>query len=439
MAAGLVSTARMIALDIAAQQSLISVASAGFGPSKKAEYVKVLRFLAENSGRDRRRERTRDIRLVLPEDYGVDLSTYLKRIQHLLDKFFDSPAGQQHERRIQVVIGRPGEHHPDLYDLRFPLNTNSLVKRFWIMDATAETYIVYGLPMFVRDSDPITFRRIADRNLEAEEPPGTDVRFPFVAHGDLLAAVALTELFTSQHVPVRLGAFKAQHTVKNLLKETPRNSDAVILGSVRVSGILEEYQSTHVLEPSDGQPARYLPFRLRIHDVVRMDDHGQAVGEPFAEETGLPRNRRARSDHSPAGETRRVGCHAHRVQSRHGRLSRSAGAYGLGSPAAALRSSSPAAVGEGASPRLPDPPEDRGPERRDKGNDRHGRRRLGTRRSGRGGFTDRLRMVVVLGDRLRSGADVADQPHYGTRPRIERFGSAVSAAGRAPSSEPRQT
>jgi hypothetical protein len=277
----------MIPLDIAAQQSLISAASAGFGPSKKAEYVKVLRFLAENSGRDRRRERTRGIRLVLPEDYGVDLSTYLKRIQHLLDKFFDSPPGQQHEHRIRIVIGRPGEHHPDLYDLRFPLNTNSLVKRFWVMDATAETFIVYGLPLFVRESGPVTFRRIADRNLEAKEPPGTDVRFPFVAHGDLLAAVALTELFTSQHVAVRLGAFKAQHTVKHLLKETPRSSDAVILGSVRVSGILEEYQSTHVLEASDGQPARYLPFRLRIHDVVRMDDDGHEVGEPYAEETGL--------------------------------------------------------------------------------------------------------------------------------------------------------
>jgi len=285
---------------------IASAAASDAFPSKdKPLHRKVLEHLAEHSSPQDRSQRTERFleEKFLPAGYGGKVPTFISRLAHALETYFASEEGQRHPYRIEILRGK-GVPPSERYAVRFSVNPNGLLRLFWrpYLDVRAVTFIAYGVPLFFRSADQTVFLRQADINVPGDAPPEKvgEICWPFVAHGDLLAANEVNRWLASQGVMVNFASFKADDGFRTLGHSTSNDANVVVLGSTRVNGILQEYQRLEIGGPKQS-PSLYLPFRLRLYDVVRVDENEQPVGNPYAEEHG------ARTSSVPVVITRRPG------------------------------------------------------------------------------------------------------------------------------------
>jgi hypothetical protein len=249
---------------------------------------RILEHLAEHSYREQRAVRTERYlaETFFPADYGGKIAMYVLRLGNRLARYFASDAGLQQPYQMELVRGRhvdPGER----YAIRFVLNGAALLQSFWDphLDRRVRTLVSYGVPLFVRKEDHSVFTRRVTMNIPSDAggaEDGGEICWPFVAHGDLLAAVELDRWLTARNIPTSLGAFKADDGLQMLGNLTASDLNVIALGSTRVNGILEQYQRL-VLRAKRGAEPRYLPFRLRMFDVVRVDHDEHSVAT-FVEE-----------------------------------------------------------------------------------------------------------------------------------------------------------
>jgi len=272
------------------KKSLIAAvtSSDAFHSHNRILHRELLEHLATHSSRQDRHLRTEEyLKKFFHPGYSGKVSMFLLRLAQTLSDYFDTEEGQRHTHRIEIVRGRKDVHPDDRNSIRFPLNRKALARRFWnaYLDDHIPTFIVYGVPLFIKSADQKIFTRHADVNVPAaarRKKLRGKVSFPFVAHGDLLAAVELHRWMVEQGMLVNFAPFKANDNLDSLLKATSKDANIIAVGSTRVSGILAEYQRLPLRKKENEQ--KYLPFRLRLYDAVRLNDRQKKIGAAIEEE-----------------------------------------------------------------------------------------------------------------------------------------------------------
>lgn len=239
----------------------------------------VLEYLAENSTPARRAERKQQaIKGLFLANTEVNVGTYISQLDKRLREYFARDEARHHKTCIRVLHGSEVSDD-DRYKVLFPDNPRSLLRSFWEPYLTPATnFIIYGVPLFVRDENHRTFTRQIDRNVETSDLQG-QVCWPFVTHGDIQAAMELSRWLSMQGVRAEYAALKASSKFNDFVPGKPKASNVIAVGSTRVNGILAEYQSGRLR----GSPASYLPFRLTTDEVVRVDESLKMVGEPLVD------------------------------------------------------------------------------------------------------------------------------------------------------------
>jgi hypothetical protein len=263
-------------------------------------YRRVLVHLAEHSAGDDSHSR-RGTRLQTKFELKTGGSNAVKRLALLLKKYFKTVEGRQLPRQIEIVYGRnvdPSER----YTVRFPLNKRALGWVFWKphMEQKYSTFIAYGLPLFLTDKNHRVFTRYFNVNdadkVKLRKLKGEIAR-PFVAAGDLLAAIACSRWLAEQQVTVDYKSFKAEDGMKALENATDLHSNVIAVGSKRVNGILNLYQCGKLRNAE----RQYLPFRLDVDYVAEVNGDGRRTGVRYKDK------RRNKITSVPVVITRRVG------------------------------------------------------------------------------------------------------------------------------------
>lgn len=269
--------------------------------TQAAAYRKVLVHLSEHSAGDDGHSR-RGTRIQTQFELKTGGSNAIKRLALLLKKYFKTVEGRHLPRQIEIVYGRnvdPSER----YTVRFPLNKRALGWLFWkpyIEQQKYPTFVAYGLPLFLTDANHHVFTRYFNVNdedkVKQRKLKGKTVR-PFVAAGDLLAAVACSRWLAEQQVTVDYKSFKAEDGMKALENATDLHSNVIAVGSKRVNGILNLYQCGKLRDAE----RHYLPFRLDVDYVAEVNGDGRRTGVRYRDK------RRNRITSVPVVITRRVG------------------------------------------------------------------------------------------------------------------------------------
>lgn len=252
----------------------------------------MLEYLATHSSSDARAKRSEPhLRDFFPSHFNGSIQTYIAQLEHKLRRYFERPDAIKHKHC--VVLLRGSEVPADsTYSVAFPSNPRALVRRFWnpYIDTHADAgpvLLIYGVPLFTRSEDQRIFTRRADWNVESDVAKGRskhEICWPFVAHGDIQAAMELNRWFVQQGVPAAFADYKANSRLKDVIQGRPMGTNVIAVGSTRVNGILAEYQELRLRGHASRQ---YLPFHLQIYNVVEMDDHGAPVGPPIEEKTRI--------------------------------------------------------------------------------------------------------------------------------------------------------
>lgn len=292
-------------------------------PSRDRErHRRVLEHLASHSSRHDREVRSERY---LEEEFLLDGATarvFLQRLERGLEHYFASDEGQRHVHRIEILRGK-GVAPEDRYTVRFPLNRTALARIFWQphLDERYRTFLAYGIPLFIRNTEQTIFTRYVDVNSQADEKLKSrmgetdEVCWPFVTHGDLQATIECLRWLADRDVRVQFAAFNASDQLHALEKATRDDANVIAVGSTRVNGILDEYQRLELLR-TKGNARRFLPFRVRTYDVIEIDDREELVGRPFEE------HRKGGTSIVPVVITRRLGAKRNSVTliaSNHGR------------------------------------------------------------------------------------------------------------------------
>jgi hypothetical protein len=263
--------------------------SEAFPSHNRRLHAQILKHLALHSSREDRDLRTEKYlrQEFFQETYAGKISMYLKRLAEGLDRYFTSEEGERKKYRVEMLRGAevPAD---DRYAIRFPLNRKALRRLFWLpyLDERLPTFIAYGVPLFVRNSNQTIFTRYADVNVQSDfksNDSSDEICWPFVAHGDLLATMELHRWLAGQGISVNFGPFKAGDDLHTLLQMTSGDANVIALGSIRVNGILDAYQRLP-LRAARGDAPKSFPFRLRLYDVVQLDNREKEVGTPHEEE-----------------------------------------------------------------------------------------------------------------------------------------------------------
>ena len=269
------------------------VSSEAFPSDNPELHKRLLKHLAQHSGAAERELRTTEYlrRQFFHRDYRGSIGMFLMRLELSLDKYFESAEGRQHFRRIEVVRGY-GVSAEERYSIRFPVNRSALARIFWqpYLNERFETFLAYGLPLFVRSADQRKFTRYAEVNVRAEvQPehlgnPQGEVCWPFVADGDLRAVFALHRWLHEEGVRVGFAAFTAGDILGSLSRATEDDAGVIAVGSTRANGILSGYQKLPLRLRNASRA--HLPFRLSLYEVLQYDEqeqvvdrHGEAHGE----------------------------------------------------------------------------------------------------------------------------------------------------------------
>jgi hypothetical protein len=299
-----------------------AIDSDAFPGKEKALYRSILEHLVEHSSPAQRHQRTERflVEKFFPPGYGGNGAMAVKRLEHYLERFYASDEGRRQMHRMVLHRGKAADP-AHRYSVAFVLSPDGVLRAFWRPYlARAQTIVAYGVPLFIRSADQQHFRRDATLNIPSDFKSANaseEICYPFVAHGDLLAAVDLERWLTAQQVRVNLAWFKATDRVQSLGRgPTTDEANVIAVGSIRVNGILDDYQRLE-LHSSTSNGRRNVPFRLTNFDVVRVDEAGLEIGR--FEETHL-------EDRStvPVVITRRAGAVRNRstvtlIASNHGR------------------------------------------------------------------------------------------------------------------------
>jgi len=275
------------------QADLISEVTAceEFSSQNRDRDRELLEYLVAHSSRSAREMRSEHhLRHFWPSDYGGNIQTNIGRLADRLHRYFASEKGRSHRRCIEILRG--SDVHPDdTYSVRFPSNPSALVRVFWgpYVETSSPTLIIYGVPLFIRSADNKLFTRMADWNIEADVERSVTGEFcwPFVAHGDLQAAIELNRWLAQQGVSVDFADQKADSRLADVIKGRLMGTNVIALGSTRSNGILGEYQALQ-LHDERGLSSIHLPFRLGIHDVVHCAEGGEDLGEPIQDKKSGP-------------------------------------------------------------------------------------------------------------------------------------------------------
>ncbi len=295
------------------QVDLIEAAasSAQFDTSTRELRRRVLLYLAQHPRPEDRKARSeRELTDQFPS-IGTNIPHFIKRLNAVLDEYFDSEQGALHDYRIHVISGNDADARRKRYVVEYPANKNALLRHFWepYLEGKPSTLIAYGVPLFVRNREQTVFTRHVEINEPAEaakiQESGEEPCWPFVTHGDLEAVIHLLSWLRERNRTVDFKHFRADAPLAEILNATADDSHVIVVGSARVNGLLREYQ-TLALDRPTSRGARgsandaQLPFQLRLYDVVQLDEHGRIV-RTFEEE------RRGDSTQVPVVVTRRKG------------------------------------------------------------------------------------------------------------------------------------
>lgn len=268
------------------QEDLIqTVVSSNAFPSDNRElHRQILKHLARHSSPSDRDLRKSDYLRdhFFHKNYKGAVGMFLSRLEHSLDQYFESVEGRTSFNRIELLRGY-GVPPEERYSLRFPVNKSALSRIFWrpYLSERFETFIAYGVPLFIRGADQKKFTRYADVNVrsavksEHRDQPSDQVCWPFVAHGDLLAVFNIYRWLREQGVRVDYADFTAGDVLGSLSRATEDDAGVIALGSTRVNGILKGYQKLPLRLRKGSR--RHLPFRVRLYDVLEYDEEDQHI------------------------------------------------------------------------------------------------------------------------------------------------------------------
>jgi hypothetical protein len=244
----------------------------------------LLRYLAQHPGVEGQAERSSAALLTnvfskisKEPPYDVDaVRGRVARLREFLDRFYTTEPGRHMPWRVSLPKQKPGRDPSAAHwDLRFERNStavglastpllhaNTEMRDFWegFLDRNVPTRLVYGEPMFYRNTNRSRFTRDIRLNFPKQLQQGQHAEYAFVTLGDLRFLLDVVVFLSANSVSVRAqGCLHESHI--DFLDSNVHTTDRenlIVVGTPRSNGVLSVYQ----------QGDFPLPFTITEHAAI---------------------------------------------------------------------------------------------------------------------------------------------------------------------------